>query len=97
MKLGNKVTNCIWDNCAKQIVEGYVYVKMDDIIKIDIDNEDLIMDDLEITPKVITKEIVVREEVNMDSVANYLVNEGFKYEVSVDGESEFWSKYTTKK
>jgi hypothetical protein len=92
MKLGNKVTNCIWDNCAKQIVEGYVYVKMDDIIKIDIDNEDLIMDDLEITPKVITKEIVVREEINMDSVANYLIGEGFKYEKSADGKSEFWAK-----
>ena len=92
MKLGNKITNCIWDNCAKQIVEGYVYVKMDDIIKIDIDNEDLIMDDLEITPKVITKEIVIREEINMDSVANYLIGEGFKYEKSTDGKSEFWAK-----
>ncbi len=92
MKLGNKVTNCIWDNCAKQIVEGYVYVKMDDIIKIDIDNEDLIMDDLEITPKVITKEIVVREEVNMDSVANYLISEGFKYKESLEGKSKMWIK-----
>ena len=92
MKLGNKVTNCIWDNCAKQIVEGYVYVKMDDIIKIDIDNEDLIMDDLEITPKVITIEIVVREEVNMDSVANYLISEGFKYEESLEGKSKMWIK-----
>jgi hypothetical protein len=95
MKLNNKITSCIWDNCAKQIVEGYVYVKMDDIIKININNEDLIMDDLEITPKIITKEVVVKEEINEDSVANYLVNEGFKYETSVDGKSKFWSKYET--
>ena len=50
------------------------------------------MDDLEITPKIITKEVVVKEEINMDSIANYLVNEGFKYETSVDGKSESWSK-----
>jgi hypothetical protein len=31
------------------------------------------MDDLEIIPKVITKEVVVKEEINMDSVANYLI------------------------
>jgi hypothetical protein len=92
MKLSNKIIGCIWDGCAKQIVDGYVYVKMDDIIKIDIDSEDLIMDDLEIIPKVITKEILVKEEINMDSVANYLINEGFKYETSVDGKSEFFIK-----
>jgi len=85
MNLGNKITNCIWDKCAKQIVDGYVYVKMDDIIKIDIDKEDLIMDDLEITP-------VVREKVNMDSVANYLISEGFKYEESLEGKSKMWIK-----
>jgi hypothetical protein len=92
MKLSNKIIGCIWDGCAKQIVDGYVYVKMDDIIKIDIDNRDLIMDDLEIIPKVITKEILVKEEINMDSVANYLINKGFKYETSVDGKSEFFIK-----
>ena len=92
MKLSNKIIGCIWDGCAKQIVDGYVYVKMDDIIKIDIDSEDLIMDNLEIIPKVITKEILVKEEINMDSVANYLINEGFKYETSVDGKSEFFIK-----
>ena len=85
MNLDNKITNCIWDKCAKQIVDGYVYVKMDDIIKIDIDKEDLIMDDLEITP-------VVREKVNMDSVANYLISEGFKYEESLEGKSKMWTK-----
>ena len=45
MKLSNKIIGCIWDGCAKQIVDGYIYVKMDDIIKIDIGKEDLIMDD----------------------------------------------------
>ena len=97
MNLGDKITGCIWDGCAKQIVDGYVYVKMDDIIKIDINKDDLIMDDLEVTPKVITKKVVVKEEINMDSVANYLVSEGFKYEKSIDGKSEFWGKYKTKK
>ena len=92
MKLSNKIIGCIWDGCAKQIVDGYIYVKMDDIIKIDIDKEDLIMDDLEITPKVITKEVVVKEEINMDSVANYLISEGFKYSVSSNGKSESWNK-----
>ncbi len=92
MNLDNKIIGCIWDGCAKQIVDGYIYVKMDDIIKIDIDSEDLIMDDLEIIPKVITKEILVKEEINMDSVANYLINEGFKYETSADGKSEFFIK-----
>ena len=85
MKLNKKITSCIWNNCAKQIVDGYIYVKMDDIIKIDIDKEDLIMDDLEITP-------VVREKVNMDSVANYLISEGFKYEESLEGKSKMWIK-----
>ena len=93
MNLSNKIIGCIWDGCTKQIVDGYVYIKMDDIIKIDIDKEDLIMDDLE----VITKEIVVKEKINMDSVANYLINEGFKYEKSINGEDEFWSKRKVKK
>ena len=92
MKLDNKITNCIWDKCAKQIVDSYVYVKMDDIIKLDINKEDLIMDNLEIIPKVITKEIVVKEKINMDSVANYLIREGFKYKRSIDSKSEFWEK-----
>jgi len=92
MKLDNKITSYIWDKCAKQIVDGYVYVKMDDIIKLDIDKKDLIVDDLEIVPKVITNEVIVKEEINMDSVAKYLIEEGFKYEKSIDSESEFWIK-----
>ena len=55
-------------------------------------DEDLIVDDLEITSKVITKELTVKEKINMDSVANYLVGEGFKYTISADGKSEFWVK-----
>ena len=88
MELNKKITSHIWDSCAKQIVDGYVYVKMDDIIKLDIEKEDLIMDDLEVIPK----ELTVKEKINMDSVANYLVGEGFKYKVSADGKSEFWAK-----
>jgi len=65
---------------------------MDDIIKLDIEKEDLIMDDLEVIPKVITKEITVKEEINMDSVANYLIGEGYKYEESVKGKLKMWVK-----
>ena len=92
MELNKKITNHIWNSCAKQIVDGYVYVKMDDIIKLDIEKEDLIMDDLEVIPKVITKEITVKEEINMDSVANYLIGEGYKYEESVKGKLKMWVK-----
>jgi len=92
MELSSKITGCIWDGCAKQIIDGYVYVKMDDIIKIDIQKEDLIMDETEIIPEVVTKEIIVKEEINMDSVANYLVGEGFEYKASIDGKNEFWVK-----
>ena len=94
MNLSNKITGYIWDNCAKQIVDGYIYVKMDDIIKIDINSKDLIMDDLEITPKIITKEVVAKEEINMDSVANYLVSKGFKYKKSSHRQNESWTKYS---
>jgi len=92
MELNKKITSHIWNSCAKQIVDGYVYVKMDDIIKLDIEKDDLIMDNLEIIPKVITKEVTVKEEVNMDSVANYLVGEGYKYEESVEGKLKMWVK-----
>jgi len=94
MNLSNKITGCIWDGCAKQIVDGYVYVKMDDIIKIDINKEDLIMDDLEIIPEIVTKEIIVKEEINMDSVANYLTSKGFKYKKDAHRQNESWTKYS---
>ena len=32
MELNKKITSKIWDNCAKQLVDGYIFVKMDDII-----------------------------------------------------------------
>ena len=47
MNIDKKLISCIWDNCAKQIVEGYVYVKMDDVIKLDLKEEDLVVDNLE--------------------------------------------------
>ncbi len=34
MVLSKKITSKIWDKCAKQMVDGYIYVKMDDIIKL---------------------------------------------------------------
>tara|TARA_R110001592_G_scaffold141136_2_gene362463 strand:+ start:388 stop:543 length:156 start_codon:yes stop_codon:yes gene_type:complete len=39
MKLNKKIISQIWDSCEKQIIEGYVYVKMDDIIKLDVNNK----------------------------------------------------------
>ena len=63
--MDKKITNCIWDNCSKQIIEGYVYVKMDDIIKLNIKENNLEVKDNDIT---------------MDTVANYLVNEGWIFE-----------------
>jgi len=94
MNLSNKIIGCIWDGCAKQIVDGYVYVKMEERIKIDIDKEYLIMEALEITPEVLTKELIVKEKINMDSVANYLVGEGFKYKKDAHSQSESWTKYS---
>ena len=37
MNLDKKIISQIWDGCEKQIVGGYVYVKMDDLIKIEIE------------------------------------------------------------
>ena len=51
MELNKKITSKIWDNCAKQLVDGYIFVKMDDIIKLNIEKEDLIVDDLEVINK----------------------------------------------
>ena len=42
MVLSKKITSKIWDKCTKQIVDGYVYVKMDDIIKLHIEKDDLL-------------------------------------------------------
>jgi len=79
--MDKKITSCIWDNCAKQIIEGYVYVKMDDIIKLNIEEEDLILDDLEDK----------NNDVDMNTVANYLVNEGWIFERNPDTD-EIWRR-----
>ena len=85
MVLSKKITSKIWDKCAKQIVDGYVYVKMDDVIKLQIENKDLIMDDLETLPsKAIYGNDPGDEHVSkstkitsMDEVATYLNSKGW--------------------
>ena len=74
--MDKKITNCIWDNCSKQIIEGYVYVKMDDIIKLNIKENNLEVKDNDIT---------------MDTVANYLVNEGWIFERN-PSTGEIWKR-----
>tara|TARA_R100001443_G_scaffold114879_1_gene131536 strand:+ start:46 stop:303 length:258 start_codon:yes stop_codon:yes gene_type:complete len=37
MNLDKKIISQIWDGCEKQIVDGYVYIKMDDLIKLEIE------------------------------------------------------------
>jgi hypothetical protein len=99
MVLSKKITSKIWDKCAKQMVDGYIYVKMDDIIKLNLNEEDLIMDDLEtLPPKAIygndpgDEHVKKPIKLNMDLVASYLTSKGFKYERSINGEREFWVK-----
>ena len=40
MVLSKEIISCIWDNCTKQVVDGYVYVKIDDIIKLNLEEKD---------------------------------------------------------
>tara|TARA_R100000742_G_C4264976_1_gene82935 strand:+ start:43 stop:294 length:252 start_codon:yes stop_codon:yes gene_type:complete len=45
MNLDKKIISQIWDGCSKQIVDGYVYIKMDDLIKLNVEKtEDEKMD-----------------------------------------------------
>jgi len=38
MNLDKEIISQIWDGCSKQIVGGYVYVKIDDLIKLELNN-----------------------------------------------------------
>lgn len=38
MNLDKEIISQIWDGCSKQIINGYVYVKIDDLIKLEIKN-----------------------------------------------------------
>ena len=38
MNLDKEIISQIWDGCSKQIVDGYIYIKMDDLIKLEIKN-----------------------------------------------------------
>ena len=66
MNLDKKIISQIWDSCSKQIVDGYVYVKMDDLIKLEIQE--------------ISKEN--NPKMGMDHVATYLNNKGWIFDLS---------------
>ena len=99
MVLSKKITSKIWDKCAKQIVDGYVYVKMDDVIKLQIENKDLIMDDLETLPsKAIYGNDPGDENVSkstkitsMDEVATYLNSKGWIFRHNPDT-GDIWKR-----
>ena len=80
MELNKKITSKIWDNCAKQLVDGYIFVKMDDIIKLNIEKEDLIVDDLEVINKN-----------DMNYIASYLNKEGWIFEHNPDT-GDIWKR-----
>ena len=63
MNLDKNIIAQIWDGCEKQIVNGYVYVKMDDLIKLKVESM------LKAENKSLT----------MNEVATYLNSKGFKY------------------
>jgi|TARA_A100000172_G_C3001077_1_gene96288 hypothetical protein len=77
MNLDKKIISEIWDGCEKQIVDGYVYIKMDDLIKLE-------------TEEILNPTVKVKEVMSMNKVANYLNNKGFKY--NTDGKIESWIK-----
>tara|TARA_R110000751_G_scaffold253020_2_gene352639 strand:+ start:443 stop:703 length:261 start_codon:yes stop_codon:yes gene_type:complete len=83
MVLSKKIISCIWDNCTKQVVEGYVYVKIDDIIKLNLEKKDLIMDNGEYAVN------------SMNNVATYLNNNGWIFE-SNPNTGDVWRKNTNK-
>ena len=69
MNLNKKIISQIWDGCEKQIVDGYVYVKMDDLIKLEIEEI--------LNP-------TIKEDMNMNKVANYLNSKGWIFERNPD-------------
>ncbi len=81
MNLDKKIIAQIWDGCEKQIVDGYVYVKMDDLIKLELES-------------LLNREthFVGTFKPTMNEVATFLNKEGFKYETSVDGTTKSWIK-----
>lgn len=99
MVLSKKITSKIWDKCAKQIVDGYVYVKMDDIIKLQIEKKDLLMDDLEthITKPIYGNDpgdenVVKTTKINsMNEVATYLNSKGWIFERNPDT-GDIWKR-----
>tara|TARA_R110001592_G_scaffold317100_2_gene593762 strand:+ start:27 stop:356 length:330 start_codon:yes stop_codon:yes gene_type:complete len=97
MELNKKITNRIWDSCAKQIVDGYIFVKMDDIIKLQIENKDLIVDDLEtISPKVRYgsdpgDEQVFKQSITDHDVATFLHKDGWIFERNPDT-GDIWKR-----
>lgn len=101
MVLNKKITSHIWDNCSKQIVDGYIFVKMDDVIKLQIESKDLIVDDLEILPSETMygndpgdENVVKTTKINsMDEVATYLNSKGWVFEHN-ENTGDMWIKKT---
>jgi hypothetical protein len=82
MNLDKNIISQIWDGCEKQIVDGYVYIKMDDLIKLE-------------TEEILNPTIKVKDIMNMDKVAAYLISKGWKYENNTH-DQQIWHKKPTK-
>ena len=80
MVLSKKITSCIWDKCTKQIVDGYVYVKMDDIIKLHIEKDD----SLEHWEKEWEEKQKSNTKITMNQIASYLNDRGWIFERNPD-------------
>tara|TARA_R110000764_G_scaffold169565_1_gene256725 strand:+ start:226 stop:543 length:318 start_codon:yes stop_codon:yes gene_type:complete len=93
MVLSKKITSKIWDKCAKQIVDGYVYVKMDDVIKLQIESKDLSMDELDEMGHDTEYEWVLKPTkiTSMDEVATYLNGKGWIFERNSDT-GDIWKR-----
>tara|TARA_R110000824_G_scaffold83190_2_gene208342 strand:+ start:454 stop:714 length:261 start_codon:yes stop_codon:yes gene_type:complete len=68
MNLDKKIISQIWDSCSKQIVDGYVYVKMDDLIKLE-------------TQEILKEN---DHKIDMNQVATYLNSKGWIFERNPD-------------
>ena len=80
MNLDKKIISQIWDSCSKQIVDGYIYIKMDDIIKLHIEKDD----SLEHWEKEWEEKQKSNTKITMDQVATYLNNKGWIFERNPD-------------
>ena len=87
MNLDKKIISQIWDDCSKQIVDGYIYIKMDDIIKLHIEKDD----SLEHWEKEWEEKQKLNTKITMNQVASYLNDNGWIFERNPDTE-EIWRR-----